>query len=209
MPKRTDIKSILIIGAGPIVIGQACEFDYSGAQACKALRQWQDQELPVVPVSVNVSARQFQQADFPQQVFRILSQYALDPGLIELELTEGLLMEDTASACQCLQDLKAIGLRISLDDFGTGHSCLAYLRKFPIDILKIDSSFVGEIGAGDDSAIIIKAIISLARSLSLDVVAEGVETQAQSEMLMQFGCHSYQGYLFGKPMTEEEFERDL
>jgi EAL domain-containing protein (putative c-di-GMP-specific phosphodiesterase class I) len=169
-------------------------------QACKSLRQWRDDDLPVVPVAVNVSARQFQQADFPQRVFRILSDYGIDPGLIELELTEGLLVVDTEGARQCLQDLKEIGVRISIDDFGTGHSCLAYLRKFPLDVLKIDRSFVAEIGDGEDAAIIIKAIISLARSLNLDVVAEGVENAAQAEFLVESGCHVAQGFLYGRPI---------
>jgi len=172
-------------------------------EACKALRKWQDEELPVVPVSVNVSVRQFQQADFPQQVYRILSQYELEPDMIELELTEGLLMEDTAGARQCLQDLKAIGVHISIDDFGTGHSCLAYLRKFPIDILKIDRSFIGEIGEGEDSSIIVQAIISLARSLGLKVVAEGVENVGQAEFLVQHGCHVAQGFLYGRPIAAQ------
>lgn len=169
-------------------------------EACKALCHWQEENLPVVPVSVNVSARQFQQADFPQQVFRILTRYELDPQLIELELTEGLLIQDTASTRQCLQDLKAIGVSLSIDDFGTGHSCLAYLRKFPLDILKIDRSFVAEIGEVDDSAIIIKAIISLARSLNLAVVAEGVENVGQAEFLVENGCHVAQGFLYGRPI---------
>ena len=173
-------------------------------QACKSLCRWQAEELPVVPVSVNVSARQFQQADFPQQVALILESYALDPALIELELTEGLLMEDTQSARQCLQDLREIGVRISVDDFGTGHSCLAYLRKFPIDILKIDRSFVADVSDSDDAAIIIKAIISLARSLKLDVVAEGVENVEQAEFLVENGCHIAQGFLYSHPIAASD-----
>ena len=173
-------------------------------QACKSLRLWLDEELPVVPVAVNVSARQFQQADFSQRVFRIINQYALDPGLIELELTEGLLMEDTESARQCLNDLKDIGVRISIDDFGTGHSCLAYLRKFPIDVLKIDRSFIHEVGTGEDSEIIINAIISLARSLKLGVVAEGVENVEQAEFLVQNGCHVAQGFMYSRPIAAED-----
>jgi len=169
-------------------------------QACRSLRHWLDEEMPVVPVSVNVSARQFQQADFPQRVSGILDQFALDPRLIELELTEGLLMEDTVSARQCLNDLKEIGVRIAIDDFGTGHSCLAYLRKFPIDVLKIDRSFVRDVGEGDDSEIIINAIISLARSLKLEVVAEGVENVEQAEFLVENGCHVAQGFLYSRPM---------
>jgi diguanylate cyclase (GGDEF)-like protein len=173
-------------------------------QACKTLRLWQDQQLRVVPISVNVSARQFQQADFPQRVVRILSEYQLDPGLIELEMTEGLLMEDTESAQECLHDLKEIGVRISIDDFGTGHSCLAYLQKFPIDTLKIDRSFIMAINAGSEGSVIAEAIISLARSLKLDTVAEGVEDPQQAEFLVEHGCHVAQGFLYARPISAEE-----
>lgn len=167
---------------------------------CRTIRQWADDGLPIVPVSVNVSARQFQQADFSAQVREILHQHDIDPGWIELELTEGLLIQDTDAARQCLQRLKRIGVRISIDDFGTGHSCLNYLQRFPIDTLKIDESFVSDIGIGNDSSIIIEAIISLARSLKIDTVAEGVETQQQLEFLVENGCPVAQGYLFGHPI---------
>lgn len=170
-------------------------------QACKALNEWQASNLPVVPVSVNVSVRQFQQADFPLKVMKILDKFGVDPALIELELTEGLLMEDTHSARQCLDDLQDIGLNISIDDFGTGHSCLAYLRKFPIDTLKIDRSFINDLGKSDDAAIIVNAIISLARSLKLAVVAEGVENVEQAEFLVKQGCHIAQGFLYSRPIA--------
>jgi diguanylate cyclase (GGDEF)-like protein len=169
-------------------------------QVCRTLNNWKSKGVPLVPVSVNVSARQFQQADFPAQVEAILKQHQIDPQLIELELTESLLMEDTAAAQGCLQRLKDIGLRISIDDFGTGHSCLNYLRRFPIDVLKIDRSFVMDVGTDDDSSIIIEAIISLARSLQLDTVAEGVETREQLEFLIEHDCHVAQGFLFGLPI---------
>jgi len=170
-------------------------------QACKALNDWRAANLPVVPVSVNVSVRQFQQADFPLKVMKILDKCGIEPGLIELELTEGLLMEDTVAARQCLDDLRDIGLNISIDDFGTGHSCLAYLRKFPIDTLKIDRSFVSDLGKSDDAAIIVNAIISLARSLKLAVVAEGVENVEQAEFLVEQGCHIAQGFLYSRPIA--------
>ncbi len=173
-------------------------------EVCCNIKQWQDAGLPIVPVSVNVSAKQFQQADFPKRVRAILQTHQVDPGTIELELTEGLLMEDTAAAQLCLQRLREIGVRLSIDDFGTGHSCLNYLRRFPIDVLKIDRSFVKDIGAGDDSSIIIEAIISLARSLKLDTVAEGVENQQQLEFLLDHGCHVAQGFLFGQPIRRRE-----
>ena len=115
-------------------------------EVCLTIRSWQDKGLTLVPVSVNVSARQFQQPDFHKRVAEVLRKHGIDPSLIEIELTEGLVMEDTESAQRELAQLKKIGLRISIDDFGTGYSCLSYLRRFPIDVLKIDRSFVQEIG---------------------------------------------------------------
>ena len=169
-------------------------------EVCLTLRSWQDKGLTLVPVSVNVSARQFQQPDFHKRVAEVLRKHGIDPSLIEIELTEGLVMEDIDSAQRELAQLKKIGLRISIDDFGTGYSCLSYLRRFPIDVLKIDKSFVQEIGGSRDGESIIDAIISLAKSLRLETVAEGVETAAQLHYLLDHGCHVVQGFLFGKPM---------
>jgi diguanylate cyclase (GGDEF)-like protein len=171
-------------------------------QVCQTLKVWEDKGLPCVPVSVNVSARQFQQPDFHKRVAQILAAHAVDPALIEIELTEGLVMEDSEAAQMELLRLKRIGLRISIDDFGTGYSCLSYLRRFPIDVLKIDRSFVMEIGVSQDGESIIDAIISLARSLRLETVAEGVETTEQLDFLLERGCHIVQGYLFGVPMEQ-------
>jgi diguanylate cyclase (GGDEF)-like protein len=172
-------------------------------EVCRMLGQWQREGLDVVPVSINVSARQFQQADFHKRVSRALQAHKLDPSLIEIEITEGLLMEDVQAALRSLRALKAQGVRISIDDFGTGHSCLSYLRRFPIDTLKIDQSFVQEIGSSEDSEIIIDAIISLARSLRLRTVAEGVESADQLAFLVGRGCETAQGYLFGMPMEAD------
>jgi len=173
-------------------------------EVCRTINRWKAKGLPVVPVAINVSARQFQQPDFYRRVTDTLSRHAVDPTLIEIELTEGLLMEDTASVQRSLQQLKDIGVRISIDDFGTGHSCLNYLRRFPIDVLKIDKSFVHDVDHTEDSAIIIDAIISLARSLQLDTVAEGVETREQLNFLVDRGCQVAQGFLFGQPMQARE-----
>jgi len=169
-------------------------------EVCLTIKAWQDKGLTLVPVSVNVSARQFQQPDFHKRVSEVLRRHDIDPSLIEIELTEGLVMEDTEAAQRELAQLKKIGLRISIDDFGTGYSCLSYLRRFPIDVLKIDKSFVQEIGSSRDGESIIDAIISLAKSLRLETVAEGVETPAQLHYLLDHGCHVVQGFLFGKPM---------
>jgi EAL domain-containing protein (putative c-di-GMP-specific phosphodiesterase class I) len=175
-------------------------------EVCETIKRWEGMELPLVPVSVNVSTRQFQQADFHKRVAAILQENSADPRLIELEMTEGLLMEDTDQAQHALRKLKNLGVRISIDDFGTGHSCLSYLRRFPIDVLKIDRSFVQEVNANEDSRSIIDAIISLARSLKLETVAEGVETNAQLDYLLERGCHVAQGFLFGMPMAPEQVE---
>jgi diguanylate cyclase (GGDEF)-like protein len=175
-------------------------------QVCLAIRSWQDKGLKLVPVSVNVSARQFQQPDFHKRVADLLRRHDVDPGLIEIELTEGLVMEDIDCAMRELVALKRIGLRISIDDFGTGYSCLSYLRRFPIDVLKIDQSFVQEIGCSRDGESIIDAIISLARSLRLETVAEGVETTAQLHYLLDHGCHVVQGFLLGRPMEAHLIE---
>jgi len=175
-------------------------------EVCRALKSWQDKGLTPVPVSVNVSARQFRQPDFHKRVAEVLRRHATDPSLIEIELTEGLVMENTDSAQRELGLLKKIGLRISIDDFGTGYSCLSYLRRFPIDVLKIDRSFVQEIGGSRDGESIIEAIISLARTLRLETVAEGVETGKQLNYLLDRGCHVVQGYLFGKPMEQHLIE---
>lgn len=173
---------------------------------CQTIQRWSKEGLPLVPVSVNVSTRQFQQPDFRRRVAAAIERHEVDPRLIELEMTEGLLMDDTDAAHRTLQQLKDLGVRISIDDFGTGHSCLSYLRRFPIDVLKIDRSFVSEVGESEDSRIIIDAIISLARSLQLDTVAEGVETNTQLDFLLERGCHVAQGYLFGMPMSPQQIE---
>jgi len=175
-------------------------------EVCRTLKRWEEQKFVVPPISINVSAKQFQQADFAKQVAFILDSNHVDPSLIELELTESVLMEDTVSAKRTLTRLKDIGVRISIDDFGTGHSCLAYLRKFPIDILKIDKSFVDDVTQCTDSDLICKAIISLAQSLKLSTVAEGIETRDQLAFLKANGCDVAQGYLFGRPKIRERIE---
>ncbi|MCP4001923.1 MAG: EAL domain-containing protein [Gammaproteobacteria bacterium] len=171
---------------------------------CQTINNWKCKNIKLVPVSINVSALQFQQADFADRVGEILESHNIDPELIELEMTEGLLMADTDATQKCLTSLKAIGIKISVDDFGTGNSCLAYLQKFPIDILKIDKSFVDDVTLNADSDHICKAIISLAKSLGLEAVAEGVETKRQLEFLRENDCNIVQGYLFGRPVWGKE-----
>jgi diguanylate cyclase (GGDEF)-like protein len=172
-------------------------------EVCRSLKDWEQRGLPLVPVSINVSARQFQLPDFHRRFGEVLADHGVDPGYIEIEITEGLVMEDIDASQRSLRQLKDLGVRISVDDFGTGYSCLAYLHSFPIDVLKIDRSFVERVGTDGGSEVIVDAIISLARSLKLSTVAEGVETMGQMEFLMERGCSVAQGFLFGMPMGPE------
>jgi diguanylate cyclase (GGDEF)-like protein len=175
-------------------------------QVCRQINEWRAAGYPVVPVSLNVSARQFQLPDFHQRVAEAIARHGVDASLIEIEITEGLMMEDTGLAERCLDYLKSVGVRISVDDFGTGYSCLSYLHRFPIDVLKIDRSFIRQIGQGSGNEEITDAIISLARSLQLETVAEGVETAEQVDFLVTHGCHVAQGFLFGRPMDGTDVE---
>ena len=168
--------------------------------ACAQLRVWEDSGIKVVPVSVNLSGRQFQHQDLVRSIMDIISESGVEPGLIELELTESSLMSNPDDANRILLSLKEFGVRISVDDFGTGYSSLAYLKRFPIDALKIDRSFVQDIISDHEDAAIVRAIISLAHSLKLTVIAEGVETEEQLAFLVTNGCDQVQGYLLSVPL---------
>ena len=169
--------------------------------ACAQVKAWRDAGLPALPVAVNLSARQFQQKDLESSVRRILREVGVDPSLIQFELTESLLMRDPEGAARTLLSLKELGVRLSVDDFGTGYSSLAYLKRFPLNELKIDRVFVRDIATNPDDAAITLAIISLAHSLGLEVVAEGVETEAQLNLLRLHGCDEMQGFYFARPQT--------
>ncbi|MFZ4703647.1 MAG: putative bifunctional diguanylate cyclase/phosphodiesterase, partial [Candidatus Methylumidiphilus sp.] len=157
-------------------------------------------------VAVNISARQFHQSDFVNEVLEIVRNTGIDPGRLLLELTENVVLADINHTIAKMHELKAAGVRFSLDDFGTGYSSLAYLARLPFDQLKIDRSFVQNIGVKPSDAVIIKAIIVITNELGINVIAEGVETHAQRAFLEQHGCHVCQGYLFGKPVPLEAFE---
>ena len=172
-------------------------------------RAWQDGGHPALHIAVNLSGRQFRQQPLVEVVGRVLGRTGFDPKHLELELTESVLMRDAEETVRTLNGLKALGLRISVDDFGTGYSSLSYLTRFPIDILKIDRSFVREIATGRGEGAITSAIIAMAQGLDLAVVAEGVETEEQMEHLQRRGCRMMQGYLFGRPVPAEEFTRVL
>jgi diguanylate cyclase (GGDEF)-like protein/PAS domain S-box-containing protein len=173
-------------------------------EVCAQIRSWQRNGLSIKPITVNLSARQFQQKDFEATVRHVLREAGVEPGLVQFELTESLLMSDPEGAARTLRGLKDSGVKISVDDFGTGYSSLAYLKRFPIDSLKIDYSFIRDITTDPEDAMITLAIIGLGHSLRLKVVAEGVETQEQLELLAANGCDEIQGYRFSVPTTPEE-----
>jgi diguanylate cyclase (GGDEF)-like protein/PAS domain S-box-containing protein len=178
--------------------------------ACAQLVKWAAQpELAHLSISVNVSVRQFRQADFVGHVLETLNHTGANPEKLKLELTESLLALDVADIMQKMTALKQVGVVFALDDFGTGFSSLYYLKQLPLDQLKIDRSFVRDILIDVNDAAIAKMIIALAESMGLDVVAEGVENEAQREFLALQGCHDYQGYLFSRPVPIEQFERLL
>ena len=178
-------------------------------EACRQTRAWVDAGLPATTVAVNVSAMQFREEDFLEGVFAILSETALDPRSLELELTESVLMKRAESAASILNALRDRGVQVAIDDFGTGYSSLSYLRKFPVDALKIDQSFVRQIGDGGNDTTIVTAVISMARSLNLRVVAEGVETQAEVAFLRAHQCDEAQGFYFSRPVAPEQFAKLL
>jgi diguanylate cyclase (GGDEF)-like protein/PAS domain S-box-containing protein len=174
-------------------------------QACKQARSWLDAGLPATTMAVNVSAIEFRNEDFLDGLFSTLEDTGLGPELLELELTESVLMKQAESAATILQTLRRRGVQVAIDDFGTGYSSLSYLRKFQIDALKIDQSFVGEITTADSDPSIVTAVISMARSLNLRVVAEGVETLEQSVFLRAHECDEAQGYYFSRPVVPQQF----
>jgi diguanylate cyclase (GGDEF)-like protein/PAS domain S-box-containing protein len=177
-------------------------------QACRQARRWQQQGHRV-PISVNVSPLQFQHADFYRWLDDVLIESGLEPGLLELELTERMVMSGGDSTTALLRRIKQRGVRLSLDDFGTGYCSLSYLAHFPIDALKIDLTFVRDVTTDPDTATITRAIIAMARSLNKQVIAEGVETAAQSRFLRDAGCSQLQGFLYGAPMPARELEQRL
>jgi diguanylate cyclase (GGDEF)-like protein len=177
--------------------------------ACAQMKSWEEQGFPRFKVGVNLSAQQFRQPNLAGQVERALSITGIRPEYLDLEITEGASMGDVKAAIATLHSLKAMGVHISIDDFGTGYSSLSYLKQFPIDTLKIDQSFVRGIPNDAGQMSIAKAIIGLARSLNLRVIAEGVETNDQLQFLKEHHCEEAQGYLIGKPMPAEEFEKFL
>ncbi len=178
-------------------------------ETCRQIRAWQDADLAVVPVGVNFSANQFRRAELVDMVTSILADYGVGPHLLEAELTESAVMQNADVAVRRLEGLHDAGVTLAIDDFGTGYSSLSYLRRFPLDRLKIDRSFVQDLGTSEAGEEIVSAIIAMAHSLSLKVVAEGVETAEQLEQLGRLNCDEIQGFLFSRPVPAADFEEIL
>jgi EAL domain-containing protein (putative c-di-GMP-specific phosphodiesterase class I) len=175
--------------------------------ACQQIKIWEaNPKTRDLQLAVNVSAKQFHQPGFIDHVKEALGKTAITPSRLKLELTESMVLDDVGDTIAKMHALKQIGVRFSMDDFGTGYSSLAYLSQLPLDQLKIDQSFVRNIGTKPTDAVIVQTIVGMAGNLGMEVIAEGVETQAQRDFLAGVGCTLYQGYLFSKPVPIAEFE---
>jgi diguanylate cyclase (GGDEF)-like protein len=172
-------------------------------EACRQLQEWQRKGFEPVPVAINFSSRQLHTTEVARQVTRVMQNFEVEPRLIEIEMTESAFFGDLDEVMEVLNALKATGVRIALDDFGTGYSSISHLARFPIDVLKIDQSFVRRIEEDDQIATLVSALVAMARRLSLSVVAEGVETEEQASFLLAEGCDVFQGYLLARPLDVE------
>ena len=189
----------LIIPVGEWVVRRACEDSMA----------WQAAGYAPIPVAVNLSARQFRHKGLMKTIHQVVAEAGLDPQLLELEITESSVMDDPESALNILTAFHDLGIRLAIDDFGTGYSSLSYLKRFPLDVLKIDRSFVADIPGDADDAAIVETIIAMAHRLNLHVIAEGVETREQVGFLLEHGCDHVQGYFYGRPMPAEDLLRHL
>jgi EAL domain-containing protein (putative c-di-GMP-specific phosphodiesterase class I) len=178
--------------------------------ACAQLKEWEKHpQTSQMQLAVNVSARQFHQADFVEQVTGLINRSAIRPDRLKLELTESLVLDDIDDTIRKMNQLRKLGIHFSMDDFGTGHSSLSSLKKLPLDQLKIDQSFVRDITTDPEDAAIVETIIAMARHLQMEIIAEGVETEAQRAFLEKNGCAFCQGYLFGKPMSAADLSKAI
>jgi EAL domain-containing protein (putative c-di-GMP-specific phosphodiesterase class I) len=175
--------------------------------ACAQIKQWHNQaHFCDLVIAVNVSAKQFRLPDFVEQVRAVVSHYEINPALLKLELTESLVLTNVEDTIAKMVTLKAFGVSFSMDDFGTGYSSLSYLKKLPLDQIKIDQSFVRDILIDKADLVMVKTLVNLGLNFEMDVIAEGVETEAQFKLLQSSGCDKFQGYLFSKPVPVDEFE---
>jgi diguanylate cyclase (GGDEF)-like protein len=177
--------------------------------ACHQAKEWLDKGYQKLRIGVNLSAIQFQHTSLVEDIERILASSRLNPGYLELEITEGVMMHGEKSTLNTLSELKDMGIKIAVDDFGTGYSSLGYLRRYPLDRLKIDKVFIDNLTSNSNDRAIVEAIISVSRALSLDVIAEGVETKEQLATLRSMNCDEIQGYFFSKPLPADKFEKML
>jgi diguanylate cyclase (GGDEF)-like protein len=177
--------------------------------ACTQMKQWQKKFTQNLSIAVNLSNRQFQQQDIVAVVARTISQSGIDPHTLELEITESMGMKNPEASLKTLLELKAMGVQIAIDDFGTGYSSISYLKKFPIDTIKIDRSFINDIITDNNDATIVLAMIALAHSLRLTVIAEGVENREQLDYLLNHGCQRIQGFIYSPPVNASGFEKLL
>ena len=184
----------LIVPIGNWVLGEAC----------RQAREWQQSGLPPFTVAVNLSATQFRRQDLINNVINALVLADLDSQWLELELTESILIQDTEATLDSVRRLKALGVKLSVDDFGTGYSSLTYLKRFAVDKLKIDQSFVRDLLTDPEDAAIVRAIIQMAHSLKLKTIAEGVENEELGNLLREFQCDEIQGYWLARPMPHDE-----
>jgi EAL domain-containing protein (putative c-di-GMP-specific phosphodiesterase class I) len=179
-------------------------------QACEQLQQWSEQpQFSSLCIAVNVSPIQFNQAHFVEDVLGIVRASKINPRLLKLELTESSLLKNVDQSIEKMQELQNNGIGFSMDDFGIGYSSLSYLKRLPLDQLKIDQTFVRDIAVDANDAVIARTIIAMAQNMNLQVIAEGVETEAQKLFLEQNGCSMFQGYFFGRPVAIKEFEQQL
>ena len=181
--------------------------DYVFACVCHQIRQWQQQGLGDIAVSINRSAQGFGLREGRLDWIEHLQKMQLDSSLITLEITEGVLLQRNAESRDLLRNLRNYGVKISIDDFGTGYSSLAYLKQLEVDYLKIDKSFVRDLETDDNDRAIIEAIVVMAKRLDIGIVAEGVETASQKDILIQMGCDWLQGYYYARPLAPEAFAR--
>jgi EAL domain-containing protein (putative c-di-GMP-specific phosphodiesterase class I) len=177
--------------------------------ACEQAVAWQRAGLPPLLMAVNLSAVQFRRGNVEQSVTQALTQSGLDPALLELELTESILIQNVEQVLSTVKALKRLGVKLAIDDFGTGYSSLSYLKRFDIDKLKIDQSFIRDLATDPDDAAIVHAVVQMAHSLNLKAIAEGVEHAAMLGQLREFGCDEAQGYYFARPMPADDFAHFL
>lgn len=176
--------------------------------ACRQNKLWQDKGLPPFPIAVNIATKQFMQPNFIPMIKNVLKTTKLEPKYLQVEVTENVII-NTSNVIDSIYELKKLGINIVLDDFGAGNSGFNYLHNLPIDQLKIDQSFVKNINSNRSDEVIVQAILNMANSLDLDVVAEGIETPCQLKLLESLDCHKFQGFYFNAPMSAVQFEKAM